>query len=324
MKTQPDAEMRLIVATVGLGARETLIGDMAYGPAARRPSPPAAATPGRGARQLLASTLERRRARRLETRPPRPQPRPFREPSPSGTVRDHRVERLAGVRRADLRARRPRRGALSERAGNVRANRGRRRRRLQVACDGGRCRRAPRRRSSQRSAATSLHRRPAMKSSPAMTASRRPMRGGRRSLSPEPLIAGVPGERPDRHGLADVAGGARNATWAGSTATINGSCSTACGPPRPTGCARWRPRAGISRWCASCTRRGATRSTRPSTCTASSSTAIASWSKPPRRPAQGATPSRRPDRHVSPIEWKNVVLYGEIKIDPAKLTRRRP
>ena len=27
-------------------------------------------------------------------------------------------------------------------------------------------------------------------------------------------------------------------------------------------------------------------------------------------------------RHVSPIEWKNVVLYGEIKIDPAKLTRR--
>ena len=29
-------------------------------------------------------------------------------------------------------------------------------------------------------------------------------------------------------------------------------------------------------------------------------------------------------RHVSPIEWKNVILYGEIKIDPAKLTRRRP
>ena len=24
-------------------------------------------------------------------------------------------------------------------------------------------------------------------------------------------------------------------------------------------------------------------------------------------------------RHVSPIEWKNVTLYGEIKIDPAKL-----
>ena len=23
-------------------------------------------------------------------------------------------------------------------------------------------------------------------------------------------------------------------------------------------------------------------------------------------------------RHVSPIEWKNVILYGEIKIDPAK------
>ena len=29
-------------------------------------------------------------------------------------------------------------------------------------------------------------------------------------------------------------------------------------------------------------------------------------------------------RHISPIEWKNVVLYGEIKIDPAKLTRRSP
>ena len=29
-------------------------------------------------------------------------------------------------------------------------------------------------------------------------------------------------------------------------------------------------------------------------------------------------------RHVSPIEWKNIVLYGEIKIDPAKLTRRSP
>ena len=24
-------------------------------------------------------------------------------------------------------------------------------------------------------------------------------------------------------------------------------------------------------------------------------------------------------RHVSPIEWKNVILYGEIKIDPARL-----
>ncbi len=23
--------------------------------------------------------------------------------------------------------------------------------------------------------------------------------------------------------------------------------------------------------------------------------------------------------HVSPIEWKKVILYGEIKIDPAKL-----
>ena len=29
-------------------------------------------------------------------------------------------------------------------------------------------------------------------------------------------------------------------------------------------------------------------------------------------------------RHVSPIEWKNVILYGEIKIDPAKLTMRDP
>ena len=29
-------------------------------------------------------------------------------------------------------------------------------------------------------------------------------------------------------------------------------------------------------------------------------------------------------RYVSPIEWKNVILYGEIKIDPAKLTMRDP
>ena len=29
-------------------------------------------------------------------------------------------------------------------------------------------------------------------------------------------------------------------------------------------------------------------------------------------------------RHVSPIEWKNVILYGEIKIDPAKLKMREP
>ena len=31
-------------------------------------------------------------------------------------------------------------------------------------------------------------------------------------------------------------------------------------------------------------------------------------------------------RRVVPamIEWKNVVLYGEIKIDPAKLKMRRP
>ena len=29
-------------------------------------------------------------------------------------------------------------------------------------------------------------------------------------------------------------------------------------------------------------------------------------------------------RHVSPIEWKNVILYGAITIDPAKLTMRDP
>ena len=29
-------------------------------------------------------------------------------------------------------------------------------------------------------------------------------------------------------------------------------------------------------------------------------------------------------RHISPIEWKNVILYGEIKIDPTKLRRRNP
>ena len=29
-------------------------------------------------------------------------------------------------------------------------------------------------------------------------------------------------------------------------------------------------------------------------------------------------------RHVSPIEWKNVILYGEIKIGPAKLKMREP
>ena len=28
-------------------------------------------------------------------------------------------------------------------------------------------------------------------------------------------------------------------------------------------------------------------------------------------------------RHISPIEWKTVILYGEIKIDPEKL-RMRP
>ena len=29
-------------------------------------------------------------------------------------------------------------------------------------------------------------------------------------------------------------------------------------------------------------------------------------------------------RHVSPIEWRNVILYDEIKIDPAKPIRRDP
>ena len=29
-------------------------------------------------------------------------------------------------------------------------------------------------------------------------------------------------------------------------------------------------------------------------------------------------------RHISPIEWKNVIFYGEIKIDPAKLKMRVP
>ena len=29
-------------------------------------------------------------------------------------------------------------------------------------------------------------------------------------------------------------------------------------------------------------------------------------------------------RHVSPIEWKNIILYGEIKIDPVKLRMSNP
>jgi len=29
-------------------------------------------------------------------------------------------------------------------------------------------------------------------------------------------------------------------------------------------------------------------------------------------------------RHVSPIDWKNVNLYGESKIDPDKLKLREP
>ena len=58
--------------------------------------------------------------------------------------------------------------------------------------------------------------------------------------------------------------------------------------------------------------------------------------RPPREPNQPVCGISRlatapdfpfdPDllRHVSPIEWKNVILYGEIKIDPAKLKMRRP
>ena len=40
---------------------------------------------------------------------------------------------------------------------------------------------------------------------------------------------------------------------------------------------------------------------------------------PPRRTSR-STPDLL--RHVSPIEWKNVILYGEIKIDPSKLKMR--
>ena len=29
-------------------------------------------------------------------------------------------------------------------------------------------------------------------------------------------------------------------------------------------------------------------------------------------------------KHISPIEWRSVILYGEIKIDPEKLRRRGP
>ena len=38
------------------------------------------------------------------------------------------------------------------------------------------------------------------------------------------------------------------------------------------------------------------------------------------------TTSRSSDllRLVSPIGWKNVILYGEIKVDPAKLKLREP
>ena len=53
------------------------------------------------------------------------------------------------------------------------------------------------------------------------------------------------------------------------------------------GCAGWRPHAVTSRWCASCTRRGATRSTKPSTCTASSSTST-TCSRRNARPSTGS------------------------------------
>ena len=53
---------------------------------------------------------------------------------------------------------------------------------------------------------------------------------------------------------------------------------------------------------------------------------------PVQQPARAAKSRAAPDfpfdpdllPHVSPIEWNNVILYGEIKIDPAKLKLRVP
>ena len=53
---------------------------------------------------------------------------------------------------------------------------------------------------------------------------------------------------------------------------------------------------------------------------------------PVKQPARAAKSRAAPDfpfdpdllPHVSPIEWNNVILYGEIKIDPAKLKLRVP
>ena len=53
---------------------------------------------------------------------------------------------------------------------------------------------------------------------------------------------------------------------------------------------------------------------------------------PVQQPARAAKSRAAPDfpfdpdllPHVSPIEWNNVILYGEIKIDPAKIKLRVP
>ena len=53
---------------------------------------------------------------------------------------------------------------------------------------------------------------------------------------------------------------------------------------------------------------------------------------PVQQPARAAKSRAAPDfpfdpdllPHVSPIEWNNVILYGELKIDPAKLKLRVP
>ena len=67
---------------------------------------------------------------------------------------------------------------------------------------------------------------------------------------------------------------------------------------------------GPAPWCASSTRRGATPSTRPSTCTASSSTATASWSRP-----ASTTCSRRSRQAVDRIVHRYRRL-GAVLLDP--------
>ena len=76
---------------------------------------------------------------------------------------------------------------------------------------------------------------------------------------------------------------------------------------------------GTSHWCASCTRRGGTRSTRPSTCTASSFDRNRKAGRnPPRRHAQGATPGRRPDRSPLPT-----VPEAQLREDQSDLAAER-